>query len=206
MAEIVHTDRAVARKILAGDERAFRELFDSFFPRLYRFAVVRLDGDQDDATEVVQQTFCQALEKLETYRAEAALYTWFRQICRNVLVDYCRASNRRRQRVVLFEDHASIRAVIDNLSGPATDRPDTAAWQRDIKRLVQATVDALPARYGDVLEWKYVDGLSVKDIAARLQTSAKAAESLLTRARSAFRQAIMDMVDSDGALQPPAGN
>lgn len=203
MTGIVHTDRAVARKILAGDERAFRELFDDFFPRLYRFAVVRLDGDHDAAAEVVQQSFCRALEKLDTYRAEAALYTWFCQICRNVLVDYCRAKNRRGQHVVLFEDHASVRAVIDTLAGPATDRPETAAWQRDVKRLVQATVDALPAHYGDVLEWKYVDGLTVKEIATRLQTSGKAAESLLTRAREAFRHAMLDMVDTEDALQPP---
>ncbi len=203
MAGIVHTDRAVARKILAGDERAFRELFDNFFPRLYRFAVVRLDGDHDAASDVVQQTFCRGLDKLDTYRAEAALYTWFCQICRNVLVDYCRAKNRRGQRVVLFEDHAGVRAIVDSLAGPVTDRPETAAWQRDVSRLVQATVDALPARYGDVLEWKYVDGLTVKEIAARLEMSAKAAESLLTRAREGFRHAMLDMVDTDDALRPP---
>lgn len=199
----VHLDRATARKILAGDEQAFRELFDSFFPRLYRFAVVRLDGDQDAAQDVVQQTFCKGLEKLDSYRGEAALYTWFCQVCRNVLVDYCRANNRRRQRVVLFEDHASVRAIMENLAGPSTERPDTAAWQRDMQRVVQATIDVLPDRYGDVLEWKYVEGLSVKEIAARLETSAKAAESLLTRARVAFRDAIVDMVDADDALQPP---
>jgi RNA polymerase sigma-70 factor (ECF subfamily) len=56
--------------------------------------------------------------------------------------------------------------------------------------LIQAALDALPDRYGDVLEWKYVDGLSVKQIAQRLGVGPKAAESLLSRARGAFRETL----------------
>jgi RNA polymerase sigma-70 factor, ECF subfamily len=52
---------------------------------------------------------------------------------------------------------------------------------------VQVTLDHLPARYADVLEWKYIQGLSVDEIAHRLGVGYKAAESLLTRARQAFR-------------------
>jgi RNA polymerase sigma-70 factor (ECF subfamily) len=54
---------------------------------------------------------------------------------------------------------------------------------------VQATLDHLPGRYGQVLEWKYIQGLSVDEIATRLGVGYKAAESLLTRARGAFRDA-----------------
>jgi RNA polymerase sigma-70 factor (ECF subfamily) len=199
----VHVDRAVAKRILAGDEQAFRELFNSFFPRLYRFAAARLDGDEEAASDVVQQTFCKALEGLDSYRGEAALYTWFCQICRNVLVDHCRSTNRRNHSEVLFEDHTSIRAVLEAMTGPVTDRPETAAWQSDVQRFVQATIDILPAHYGDILEWKYVEGLAVKQIAAKLNVSAKAAESTLTRAREAFRETIAEMIDQPDALRPP---
>ena len=54
---------------------------------------------------------------------------------------------------------------------------------------MQLTLDHLPGRYGDVLEWKYMQGLSVAEIAGRLGIGYKAAESLLTRARAEFRQA-----------------
>jgi RNA polymerase sigma-70 factor (ECF subfamily) len=72
--EAVHTDLAVARRILAGDKDAFRSMFDRFFPRLYRFAIARLDGDHEAARDVVQLTFCRGIEHLDGYRGEAATF------------------------------------------------------------------------------------------------------------------------------------
>lgn len=202
MSTIRHADLLIARKILRGDEREFRTLFDAYFPRLYRFVLVRLDGDSEAANDVVQQTFCKAIDRLDSYRGEAALYTWFCQICRNALIDYCRA-RRREWRTRTLEDEPDIRAILEAVAAPASSQPERQAWQRDIHRLVQATLDTLPEHYGDILEWKYVDALSVNDIAERLRVGAKAAESLLTRARAAFREAMLAMVDVPHALQPP---
>ena len=168
MAGTVHVDKVLVRKLLRGDEQVFRELFDRFFPRLYRFALARLNGDHDAASEVVQQTFCKAFERLDTYRGEAALYTWFCQICRNALVDYCRLRKRERQNLMLMEDHQDIRAILDAIAAPSTDEPEMQTWQRDIRRVVQTTLDCLPGNYGDVLEWKYVENLTVLEIAGRL--------------------------------------
>jgi RNA polymerase sigma-70 factor, ECF subfamily len=194
MALLVHVDRALARRILDGDEAAFRELFDRFFPRLYRFALARLSGDRDAAQDVVQQTFCNAIERLDSYRGEAALYTWFCQICRNALADHFRSRGRGETRVVLLEDQPNARAILEALAAPAEDQPEAGAWQEQVHRLVEATLDALPGHYGDVLEWKYIDGLSVKEIAGRLSLGDKAAESLLSRARESFREAIAGMI------------
>lgn len=203
MTEPVHVDRALVRRILQGDEAAFRGMFDSFFPRLYRFALARLDGDHDAASDVVQQTFCRAIEHLDTYRGEAALYTWFCQICRNTLTDYLRAMNRQARAVVLLEDLPNVRAMLEAFAAPATEQPELRAWQQDVRRLVQATVETLPERYSDILELKYVDGMSVEDIADHLHIGAKAAESLLARARSAFREAIMAAAGTSDALGLP---
>jgi RNA polymerase sigma-70 factor (ECF subfamily) len=68
--------------------------------------------------------------------------------------------------------------------------PEVDAWRHDVGRVVQATLDRLPEHYAAILEWKYVDELSVNDIAGRLAVGPKAAESMLTRARVAFRTAI----------------
>jgi RNA polymerase sigma-70 factor (ECF subfamily) len=190
---VQHIDKAVVRQILAGDEQAFRKTFDDYFPRLYRFAKSRLNGDHDAACDVVQQTFCKGIERLDTYRGEAALYTWFYQICRNTLIDYCRANNIRSRNFVPLEDQDNIRAVLESLAAPAIDQPEVRASRSDVVRLIQATLDALPVRYGDVLELKYAEGFSVKEIALQLGISEKATESTLTRARTAFRSAFQDM-------------
>lgn len=194
MAELVHVDRAVARRILGGDEAAFRDLFDRFFPRLYRFALARVPGDPDTARDIVQQTFCRAIERLDTYRGEATLFTWFCQICRNLVADHYRRNSRSGSRVVLLEDLPDARAVLESLAAPEADEPETGVLREQVHRIVEATLDALPGRYGEALEWKYIDGLSVHEIAQRLSLGEKAAESLLTRARESFREAIAGII------------
>jgi RNA polymerase sigma-70 factor (ECF subfamily) len=194
MADLVHVDRAVARRILGGDEAAFRELFDRFFPRLYRFVLARVSGDGPTAQDIVQQTFCNAIERLDSYRGEAALYTWFCQICRNVLADHFRRNGRGAARIVLLEDQPNARGILESLAAPAADEPDAGVLHEQVHRIVEATLDALPGHYGDALEWKYIDGLSVQEIADRLHLGPKAAESLLSRARDSFREAIAGMI------------
>ena len=104
---------------------------------------------------------------------------------------------------VTLEDRPELRAVLETISSSSIERPDVAAWQADIHRLIQATLDALPPRYGDVLEWKYIDGMPVAEIARRLEIGPKAAESLLTRARVAFRGAMLELAAAPDGLQPP---
>lgn len=185
----VHSDSALAKRVLAGDERAFRELFDEQFPKLYRFALARLDGNRDEASDVVQQTFCKAFEHLGSYRGEASLFGWMCQISRNVITDRARLRLREPAQPLL-EDDVTIRGILECVAAPSADEPERQAARGEVVRLIQATLDSLPNRYGDVLEWKYVDGLSVKQIAQRLGTGPKAAESLLTRARASFRETL----------------
>ncbi len=204
MADLVHVDRAVARRILGGDEGAFQDLFDRFFPRLYRFALARVGNDPEAARDIVQQTFCNGIARLDSYRGEAALYTWFCQICRNVVADHFR-SRGRSERVGLLEDQPNARAILESLAAPVSDEPETGVWREQLHRVVEATLDSLPGHYGEVLEWKYIDGLAVAEIAARLNLREKAAESLLTRAREAFRHAIVELFGADDDFRAPDG-
>ncbi|MPZ18865.1 MAG: sigma-70 family RNA polymerase sigma factor [Luteitalea sp.] len=179
-------DRALARRMLAGDESAFDEFFDGHFPRLYRFVVNRV-RDEDAAEDIVQVALVTGLRKLSTWRGEAALFTWFCTLCRHEIGAYYRRQGRP-SAVRLIDDVPEIRASLEALAARAADRPDVTLDRHELARLVRLTLDYLPARYGDVLEWKYIEGLAVADIAERLRSTPKAAESLLTRARAAFRE------------------
>jgi RNA polymerase sigma-70 factor (ECF subfamily) len=180
-------DRRLARRMLSGDEQAFEEFFESHFPNLYRFALSRVGRDEDAAEEIAQSALFKAVSKLATYRGEAALSTWLCTFCRHEIGAYLRRRKLAPRNVDLVEDAPEIRAALESLADPDGMTPEAALRRKEIGRLVQMALDRLPRRYGDVLEWKYIEGLPVKDIAARLSLSPKAAESLLTRARGAFR-------------------
>jgi RNA polymerase sigma-70 factor (ECF subfamily) len=188
VSESRRNDMRLARRVLGGDEAAFEEFFDGYFPRLYRFALARLDGREDAAEDVVQATLCNAMTGLKTFRGEAALFTWLCTLCRHEIGAYIRRHGRPSAAVELVEDAPEIRAALESLAASAGGDPEEPLHRREIARLVQVALDALPSRYGDALEWKYVHGLSVREIAARLRLGPKAAESLLTRARQAFRE------------------
>lgn len=189
MFEQGESDKALVSRMLGGDETAFEQFFETYFSRLYRFAVTRLHNDADAAEEVVQATLCKAIAKLATYRGEAALFTWLCTFCRHEVSAYYTRHNRTAHEVPLIEDTPSVRAALESLGATSPDGPDERIRRRELARLVHMTLDYLPDRYGDALEWKYIQELSVHEIAARLNVGPKAAESLLTRARRAFRDA-----------------
>jgi RNA polymerase sigma-70 factor (ECF subfamily) len=91
---------------------------------------------------------------------------------------------------VLLEDSDEMRAASQAIEAPAEDEPMHSYSSAETRRLVQSVLDSLPARYGDVLEWKYVEGQSVEEIGARLGIGHTAAQSVLARARAAFRDAL----------------
>jgi RNA polymerase sigma-70 factor (ECF subfamily) len=183
MGESIDAGRLLVGRMLRGDEAAFTELFDASFGPLFRFTLRRTDGDEDAAEEIVQEAMCLAIRKLSTFRGEASLLTWLMTFCRHEISAYYRKRRRTPPLVELKEELPEIRDAIASMSA------GDPLLRKEISTAVQSILDALPSHYGDVLEWKYIDGLTVAGIAERLGVSAKAAESMLTRARAAFRDA-----------------
>lgn len=179
-------DKKLVKQLLAGDERAFDRFFGENYARLYRFALTRLSDDPDAAREVAQITLSKAVRKLATYKGEAALFTWLCSICRNETSDWLVKQARYRDYIVLTEDFAEVRAAVESLRVPDQMDPEKQFHRRELVRLIQVALDNLPPNYGDALEWKYIEGHSVQEIAARMNIGREAAQSLLARARRAF--------------------
>ena len=196
-------DLELVRQMLAGDEAAFERFFDVSYPALYRFALVRLEFDRDAAADVAQGAICKAIGKLRTFRGEAALLTWLCTFCRHELYAFHR-KNPGRFEIALIEDEPEIRAALESLRAAAAEDLDARLDRQKAASIVQRVLDHLPAHYADALEWKYIEEISVQEIGMRLGLGEKAAESLLTRARGAFREAFQALapawpVNPDGS-------
>ncbi len=179
-------DKRLVKQLLAHDEQAFDAFFNDNFARLYRFALTRLSDDPDDTREIVQITLTKAIRKLHTYRGEAALFTWLCAICRNETSDWLAKQGRYRKHIVLTEDLPEVMAAVDSYQAPQEESPEHHAERMEGLRLIQVALDRLPAKYGNVLEWKYIEGYSVREISEKLQLGHEATQSLLARAKRAF--------------------
>ena len=188
-------DKKLVKQLLAGNERAFDQFFTENFARLYRFALTRLSDDPDAAREVAQTSLTRAIRKLHTYRAESALFTWLCAICRNETSDWLARQGRYRQHIVLTEDYPEVQAAVDSIQSPEQMSPERHYRRVELLRLIQVALDRLPPRYGDVLEWKYIEGHSIKEISARLSISTEATQSLLARAKRAFADVYSSLTD-----------
>jgi RNA polymerase sigma-70 factor (ECF subfamily) len=171
---------ALVSRMRAGEEQAFEIFAGRYIPLLYRFAGARLNGQRELTRDVVQSTICKVIEKLDSWRGEASLFTWLAACCRNEIAAHYR---RQESRPVLapIDDEPSFESLEPG--------PEDQLLASDNRTLVHAVLDQLPPSYASALEWKYLEEVSVDEIARRLALGPKAAESTLTRARNAFRAA-----------------
>lgn len=196
-------DLALARRLLAGDEAAFEVLFARAFPVLCRFALVRVGGDAHLAEELAQATLCRAIDKLATYRGESALVTWLCTICRRRIDDHFALRQRRPPVLSLLAEEPHVRSALEALALPG-DGAEEQLRRREVASAVHRVLAALPPRYAEVLAWKYLQDLSVAEIGHRLQLGGKATESLLTRAREAFRDRFTKLTAGPGSARGSA--
>jgi RNA polymerase sigma-70 factor (ECF subfamily) len=180
-------DQKLVKDILRGDEKAFRSFVDDYFPRLYRYARHRL-GNESDVEEVVQTVLTNAARHLATFRGDSTLLTWLIQICRREISKQLDRVNRHSDMMTPFLNDDVLKSVVESIESTSADDPETAAQRGELITLIQFSLDQLPERYARVLELKYVEGHSLKEISEQLQTSHEGVQSLLARARRAFRE------------------
>ena len=196
-------DKRLVDAVLDGDERAFKAFFDEYFDRLFRFALVRVSGERAAAADIAQATLAKALKRLDSYKGEAQLFTWLCAICRNQATDWLRREGRYHEHIVLVDDYPEVQAMMDAIRVPDTDGPEAQVQRQQHVALIHTALDRLPRNYGDALEWMYIEGLTVREVAARLAIGREAAQSLLARARRAFAEVYMTLTSTD-RLRPIA--
>jgi RNA polymerase sigma-70 factor (ECF subfamily) len=172
-------ERALRRAVLAGDAAAWRAWYDQTFAQLDAYVLWRCAGLRDLADEVLQETWLVAVRRIRAFDPErAAFATWLGGIAANVLRNLLRRRRFRssKQEPLLWEPAAAAEGM-------------TPTEGRERGEGIARALAELPERYERVLRAKYLDGRNMAEIAADWGESPKAIESLLTRAREAFRTA-----------------
>ncbi|MEM1183306.1 MAG: sigma-70 family RNA polymerase sigma factor [Acidobacteriota bacterium] len=172
-------ERRLLRDLDRGEAAAFDRFVATYSPVLWRYAQAHLGADA--APDIVQSTLLVAVERLDSFRHEGPLGAWLVSICRHQVLDY------RRRHSVRARHAAPDDLDLDRFEGGGPSASESLERLEE-RASVHSTLELLPPPYGEVLEWKYLEEISVKEIAVRLAVSPKAAESTLTRARSAFRR------------------
>ena len=111
---IVHSDWELAQRAARGDESAWRTIYESTCDRLFALLSYQV-GDRDESSDLLQETYVQALKAIGGYRAEAPLAAWLGAIALRKAIDWKRGALRRLKRSVAIEE--STAAVEPNDSG-----------------------------------------------------------------------------------------
>ena len=167
----VWRERGLQAAVLAGDESAWRAWYDETADALYAYIAWRCGGLRDAADEIAQDVWLTAVRRLPAFDPAAGSFLgWLRGIAARVSANRFRRDRRR--------------------EALPSRRPTSTTADADIDRAerVAAVLAALPDNYETVLRAKYLDALPVAEIADNLGLSEKAVESLLSRARAAFRE------------------
>jgi RNA polymerase sigma-70 factor, ECF subfamily len=187
-------DKDLVALAAGGDSAAFTELVTRHQDHLYALAF-RLLRDTSEAEEVVQEAFLTALEKLTTFRGDAAFGTWLHRVAANIAL--MRLRKRRRAPDGLGDEpvedllprfDAQGHLVIQ---GPAHDwskQADEQLSDQQIRRAVESAVQNLPDDYRIVFLLRDVEGFSSEAMAELLGISVAAVKSRLHRARLALRE------------------
>jgi RNA polymerase sigma-70 factor (ECF subfamily) len=171
--ERVWRERGLREAVLAGDEQAWRQWYDECCDGLYAYVLWRCGGLRDHADELAQDAWLTAVRRLASFDpAQGSFPGWLRGIAAGLARNHFRRNGRRR---------------VVSLVG---DRPAAEdAARRERAEEVARVLAELPEQYEAVLRAKYLEGAAVAEIAQARGESVKAVESLLTRARQAFRSA-----------------
>lgn len=163
--------------VLAGDETAWRAGYDAAYEPLRAFVFWRVGRQPAGMDEVVQETWLIAVRRIRDFDPRRGSFLdWLRGIAGNVIRNHLRR---------LRANPVDMTHVADVAAG-AHAAPQVEAADRSDR--VAAALSALPENYAAVLQAKYLEQRSVGEIANAWNQSAKAIESLLTRARLAFRE------------------
>lgn len=170
-------DQQLIGQILARDRRALAVFYRRYTPKLSAFIHAKV-GNSLDAEEILQDTLFAFLEAIRDFHGKSSVKTFLFSICHHKIIDYYR---RKKMKQLVFSQMPGLEAIVSPMLNPEEELDVVL-----LKEKIQVVLARLLPRYRMLLVSKYVDDLSVSEIARKFALSFKSAESQLFRARKAF--------------------
>jgi RNA polymerase sigma-70 factor (ECF subfamily) len=180
------TDEAAAAETRKGDRNAFRVLVDRHSRPVFRLAY-RMTGNEQDAEDVVQETFLRAYKQIRQFDGRSSFSTWLYRICSNCSLDLIRArKTREKQREPLGE---KVTSWIDTIAAREPD-PERLTHSGQITRLLKPALEQLSEMERVAFTLRHFEGCDVEEIARTLGVQQNAAKHSVFRAVQKLRRAL----------------
>ncbi len=192
-------DVALAVQAKQGDKRAFTELVDRYARRVFRVAR-HITKNDEDAEDVLQDTFLKAYSRLNQFEGNSKFYTWLVRIAVNeALMRMRRGKNR--VTVSLDQELQTQDGSLKRDLPADTEDPEESLGRTELREGLTEAIDSLSETYRPVFVLRDVDGLSTEETAEMLDLSISAVKSRLLRARLQLRQKLRRFLKKDGSDQ-----
>jgi RNA polymerase sigma-70 factor, ECF subfamily len=180
-------DREVVRRIRAGDGPSFELLMRRYNQRIFR--VVRsIVRDDDEAEDVVQESYVRAFEHLGQFAGRATFATWLTRIAVNEAL-----ARKRRHKVIQYMDIDDPKNV--NLQPHVVNgHADHRACNNELRDVLTQAIDGLPDELRTVFTLRVVEDLDTDETAACLDISESNVKVRLHRARSLLKERIDEQI------------
>jgi len=175
------SDKVLVKRAKSGNFHSFDELVSRYETKVYNLAY-RMLGSQDDAKDILQETFISAFKALNNFREKSSFSTWIYRIATNACLMKLRTKE---PRVISIDTKPSVAETIDwseNLQG-TLDR-------EELKKILDKAISSLPKTHRVVFVLRDIEGLSSSEASKVLNISIAAVKSRLHRARLYLREKI----------------
>ncbi len=180
------SDAAVVTQVRAGDHDAFRVLLERHGPAIFRLAY-RMTGNEQDAEDVLQETFLRAFRHLHRFETEASFPAWLHRIAVNYSINFLR---QRRREPRAWAPAAPFEPDGRDALPAGGPTPDGAAFNAEVRRQVLSMLDQLSPRERAAFVLRHFESRSIDEISAALGLGTSAAKQCVFRAVQKLRRGL----------------
>jgi RNA polymerase sigma-70 factor, ECF subfamily len=180
------TDSAAAEEARKGNQHAFRVLVERHSQPVFRLAF-RMTGNEQDAEDLVQETFLRAFKQLQRFDGRAAFGTWLYRICANCSLDLIRARKSRKEQQTSSDDETL--NWLDRIASPEPS-PERLTESGQIAGLLESAMKRLSEMERAAFVLRHYEGCDIEEIARALGVQTSAAKHSVFRAVQKLRRAL----------------